>query len=288
MVIKVTDWWVEGQGWQWMADQEAIREAQEALDEFNQEEAINALKEEKDRTLENIDAQIDAWEDYKETWESVADDYETAQARMVLAQQLGADAEQDILNQRLNAWEEYKTKYLQTLKEIENLEKTSSTSLAGYNTPTSAPSGSSASSSGSGKTTYTVKSGDTLSGIGSKYGVSWSKIYDANKSVIGGNPNLIRPGQQLVIPGYANGGVVDYTGLAMLHGSKTNPEYVLNNDQVRNLLSNITRPQIIGATAGSSNSVNNYNFGNIELPNVTNAKQFVTELKSLVNITRHQ
>ena len=31
-----------------------------------------------------------------------------------------------------------------------------------------------------------------------------------------------------------------------------------------------------------------YNFGNIELPNVTNARQFVTELKSLINITKHQ
>jgi hypothetical protein len=32
------------------------------------------------------------------------------------------------------------------------------------------------------------------------------------------------------------GGPVSYTGLAMLHGSPSKPEYVLNNDQAYNLL----------------------------------------------------
>lgn len=51
--------------------------------------------------------------------------------------------------------------------------------------------------------TYTVKKGDclyniakSLYGDGSKY----SSIYNANKGVIGSNPNLIKPGQVLKIP----------------------------------------------------------------------------------------
>ncbi len=47
--------------------------------------------------------------------------------------------------------------------------------------------------------TYVVKSGDTLSGIASKYGMNWKDLYNKNKSVIGNNPNLIKPGQVLVI-----------------------------------------------------------------------------------------
>lgn len=282
--------WREGIGWVWEADQEAIREAQEALDEFNNQQEIDALEKQKEEAISAIEEQIDAWEKYKESWEDVADDYETQQARIVLAQQLGADAEAAILQQRLDVLEQYKSKYLATMKEITDLENTPADKLSGYNTPTSTnvSSGGSSGSSGSSNKTYTVKSGDTLSGIGSKYGVSWQKIYNANKSVIGNNPNRIYPGQTLTIPGYANGGMVDYTGLAMLHGTKSKPEFVLNNDQMRNMLSTLTRPQVTSNLPTSSGAVNNYNFGNIELPNVTNAKQFVTELKSLVNITKHQ
>lgn len=47
--------------------------------------------------------------------------------------------------------------------------------------------------------THTVRSGETLSGIARVYGTTWQKIYNDNKSVIGSNPNLIRPGQKLVI-----------------------------------------------------------------------------------------
>ena len=47
--------------------------------------------------------------------------------------------------------------------------------------------------------TYTVESGDSLSKIGAKYGVSWKAIYDANRDTIS-NPDMIHPGQELKIP----------------------------------------------------------------------------------------
>lgn len=50
---------------------------------------------------------------------------------------------------------------------------------------------------------YTVKSGDCLSAIAREvYGDAsqWKKIYEANKSTIGKNPNLIFPGQKYVLP----------------------------------------------------------------------------------------
>lgn len=51
--------------------------------------------------------------------------------------------------------------------------------------------------------TYTVVSGDCLWKIAKQFygdGSKWGTIYNANKSVIGGNPNLIYPGQVLTIP----------------------------------------------------------------------------------------
>ncbi|MDH6123094.1 transglycosylase family protein [Kitasatospora sp. GP82] len=46
---------------------------------------------------------------------------------------------------------------------------------------------------------YTVRDGDTLSGIAQAQGVSggWQHLYDANRSTIGGNADLIMPGQVL-------------------------------------------------------------------------------------------
>ncbi len=49
------------------------------------------------------------------------------------------------------------------------------------------------------ETVYTVQPGDSLSKIGAKYGISWQKIYEANRDKIN-DPDKIYPGQELVIP----------------------------------------------------------------------------------------
>ncbi|MDH6710980.1 nucleoid-associated protein YgaU [Kitasatospora sp. MAA19] len=46
---------------------------------------------------------------------------------------------------------------------------------------------------------YTVKSGDTLSSIAAAKGLDWHDLYKNNAKVIGGNPDLILPGQTLSI-----------------------------------------------------------------------------------------
>lgn len=51
--------------------------------------------------------------------------------------------------------------------------------------------------------TYTVVKGDCLWNIAKAFygnGANYKIIYEANKDVIGGNPNLIYPGQVLIIP----------------------------------------------------------------------------------------
>ena len=51
--------------------------------------------------------------------------------------------------------------------------------------------------------TYTVVSGDSLSKIAKRElgdANKWRKLYEANKAVVGDNPDLIKPGQVLVIP----------------------------------------------------------------------------------------
>ena len=47
--------------------------------------------------------------------------------------------------------------------------------------------------------TYIVQKGDNLTKIAKKFNTTWQKIYEDNKQVIGNNPNLIYPNQQLII-----------------------------------------------------------------------------------------
>ena len=49
-------------------------------------------------------------------------------------------------------------------------------------------------------TQVTVKRGDSLWKIAQARHTTWQKIWNANRGVIGKNPNLIKPGQRLTIP----------------------------------------------------------------------------------------
>ncbi|MFF8943806.1 transglycosylase family protein [Streptomyces sp. NPDC014864] len=46
---------------------------------------------------------------------------------------------------------------------------------------------------------YTVREGDTLSGIAARHGTTWQRLYAVNRAVIGGDPDLIVPGQRLAL-----------------------------------------------------------------------------------------
>ena len=54
-------------------------------------------------------------------------------------------------------------------------------------------------SAGSAGEEYIVQSGDSLSKIGSRFGISWKEIFEANKGLIK-NPDLIQPGWKIKIP----------------------------------------------------------------------------------------
>ncbi|HEX8287958.1 MAG TPA: LysM peptidoglycan-binding domain-containing protein [Pyrinomonadaceae bacterium] len=50
-----------------------------------------------------------------------------------------------------------------------------------------------------GGSTYTVQAGDSLSKIGTRFGVGWKEIFEANRDKLD-DPDKIYPGQELVIP----------------------------------------------------------------------------------------
>ena len=52
---------------------------------------------------------------------------------------------------------------------------------------------------GASQTSYTVKSGDTLSAIAAAHGTTTTNLYNLNKAVIGSDPNKIQPGMVLTL-----------------------------------------------------------------------------------------
>ena len=61
---------------------------------------------------------------------------------------------------------------------------------------------------GSSSSTYTIQSGDTLSGIAAKYGTDYQALADMNGIA---NPNLIYPGQVIKVPGSSSSAGRAYT-----------------------------------------------------------------------------
>jgi resuscitation-promoting factor RpfA len=85
-----------------------------------------------------------------------------------------------------------------TSSSSDNSSSTSSNTSSSDTGSSSSSDNTSSSSSSSKSGTYTVVSGDTLSGIAAKEGISdWHTLYNNNESTIGSNANLIYPGQVL-------------------------------------------------------------------------------------------
>ncbi|WEH38404.1 transglycosylase family protein [Streptomyces sp. AM 2-1-1] len=73
---------------------------------------------------------------------------------------------------------------------------------------------------------YTVSSGDSLSGIAAAERLQggWQRLYTANRAVIGGDPDLIYPGQRLDLTPARAGGVTKPSGTAAASPMTTAPK----------------------------------------------------------------
>ena len=95
----------------------------------------------------------------------------------------------------------------------------------------------------SSETVYTVVSGDTLSGIASKYGTTYQKLAEYNGIA---DPNKIYPGQQIKIPGSSNKGssAVYYTVVTGDNLTKIANRYGTTVNQLVSW-NNISNPNLI-------------------------------------------
>ena len=241
-------------------DVEAVASAQAELDAYERDKALQEevknLETLKEQALASIDEQIEGWENYKEQWSDVVNQYQVEQDRLLAEQVLGIDTEQENWNTRLTNLSNFVSQYNSILSQLSSADSGSSST--------------SGSSSGGGLSFHqqVAQDKDTLESGGS---ISFT---DAN-----GNIGYISLKEHALGTTNAPGGlsIVGERGpeLRVLNSG----DGIIPADATRNLWDWANyNPKDFMSGMGSDNI---FHIGNIALPNVTDAKSFVNGLKQL-------
>lgn len=306
-----------GTGFEWEADDKAVRQAQENYDELKHEQDLND--------------QIDALEKYRDAWQATIDDYEKNIDKQKAMALLGADWEAQILAMRTDKIAGFAQNYTDIcdqlnedvtgsiasqIKDLEDLKDEWSDAVdnieyelgrydelmdfedefrgAGLEQRKAmledfSQSGVQNLQNLIDKANELQNALDSLNGINtSNYGDSYPTIADdtaqkqqnvinemkqnsaawwfANESeqktlsdrnkVLGESLGWTRDENGVWwkkngVRAYAEGGIADYTGVAMLHGTKSKPELVLNNGDAGYLYSVLHGRQLVNPTSPS-------------------------------------
>ena len=312
MTQKTKKVYKEGLGWIWTTDAEAIKNAKQTYDDLVKSATTKEIEEQKDKAVNSLEEQIEALQDYIDSWDKVFDKFDNEKNRNLADILLGenwsemvSNLDPQIVDDFSDAYYELQKNLDETAKQIEELNKQKEEEdeywdklikdLQDYKGEWADVASVYEEAQNALKAKQIMGANwekeildrrlDVLENFKNKYNAIHAEIDKVDNM----STDQASGYTALRLPGYANGGEVDYTGLAVLHGTPNKPEYVLNNSQMRNLLGNLTKPRTTSIINNKSGAVvNNYNFGDIELPNVTNAQQFANELKSMLNITKNQ
>ena len=130
---------------QYVDDVDAIASAQEQLDEFNREQALQEktkqLEKQRDLELEQnqlaqqaLEDEKKRWEEYKQGWSNITNAYTEQQNALLAQQKLGIDVEKATWDERLSNLESFKNQYISLAAQI----KAAEAEIAGYDAQISA------------------------------------------------------------------------------------------------------------------------------------------------------
>lgn len=312
MTQKTKKVYKEGLGWIWTTDQEAIKNAKKTYEDLITSATTKEIEEQKDKTVKSLEEQIESLQDYITSWDKVFDKFDNEKNRNLADILLGenwtemvSNLDPQIVDDFSNAYYDLQVNLDETQKQIDELNKKKEEEdeywdkliedLKNYKDEWSDIANVYEEAQNALKAKQIMGANwekeildrrlDVLNNFKNKYNAILAEIDKVNNM----STNEASGYTALRLPGYAKGGEVDYTGLAVLHGTPSKPEYVLNNSQMRNLLGNLTKPRVSSVVNNQTGgAVYNYHFGDLNLPNVTNAQQFANEIKSILNITKHQ
>ena len=111
---------------QYLQDIDKVSEAQANLEKIEREETLKKelenLEKLRDEELASIDKQIEGWEEYKEAWSSVVDNYQEEQDRLLVEQKLGIKLEGENWQTRLDNLSSYVKQYKDLMAQLSGLQ----------------------------------------------------------------------------------------------------------------------------------------------------------------------
>ena len=285
---------------QYVDDVDAITSAQEALDNFNRQQSLNErvalLEKQRDAELASNEAAQKAletekqrWQDYKDGWANLTDEYEYNQNELLALEQYGIDLEKATWDERIANLNDFKERYAQNVKDLEKLAarlnslETSGSSSGTIQTATKVdPDQAILDEMKANSQAWWFASTDKereaihkrnveLNEMLSKKGTydpgsgKWSHYAKGTTSARGGLSLVGEKGAELRVLNKGDGVVPAHMTENLMDWGAQKP-----NDFVNKMLNK-----------GKEVLSNVINVGNVSLPNVQNAKEFVSELKNL-------
>ena len=269
---------------------------------------INPNELKKIQSLNTIDEQIAGWEEYKEQWSSVVDNYQEEQDRLLAEQVLGIELEGENWRTRLDNLAQYVAEYKALMAEVKaaqngDLSVTSSSSSLGSIIGGTGGGGRDPDSAGGIRDPwrdkesfdkYVSEGGDIGEWIAGNAGYTSSEMLDYANQIRNDKIESSGSGYQQYedvndfledyVPAhdrYADGTLSASGGLSLV--GENGPELRVLGSGDGIIPSDITRNLLDIGKLGLNNLGNHLSIsiGNVSLPNVTDTKSFIQEIKNL-------
>ena len=262
---------------QYVDDVDAIASAQEQLDEFNREQALQEktkqLEKQRDLELEQnqlaqkaLEDEKKRWEEYKQGWSNITNAYTEQQNALLAQQKLGIDVEKATWDERLSNLESFKNQYISLASQI----KAAEAEIAGYDAQISA--------------VGSAENQDaTIRRMMKENSEAWHQTSDASERERLHEMNEYL-NSLLSNKGTYNAGSGQWSNLSYTQSQPLSSSI----GSVGVMTPSVSSSAVLGSSlinkgiSGAKQALSQiFNMGNISLPNVSNAKQFVSELKNL-------
>lgn len=262
---------------QYVDDVDAIASAQEQLDEFNREQALQEktkqLEKQRDLELEQnqlaqkaLEDEKKRWEEYKQGWSNITNAYTEQQNALLAQQKLGIDVEKATWNERLSNLESFKNQYISLAAQI----KAAEAEIAGYDAQISAV--------GSAENQDAA-----IRRMMKENSEAWHQTSDASER------ERLHEMNEYLNSLLSNKGTYNAASGQWSNLSYTQSQPLSSSiGSVGVMTPSVASSAVLGSSlinkgiSGVKQALNQiFNMGNISLPNVSNAKQFVSELKNM-------